>query len=57
LEFLTYKLNLLDRTEIADHKKYFSGQELKKILQELSYGEIRIKTFQFGFNTLTVAKK
>jgi len=57
LEFLAFKLNLLNQTEIADHKKYFSAQELKKILQELSFSEIKIKTFQFGFNNLFICKK
>jgi len=57
LEFLAFKLNLLSQAEIADHKKYFSAQELKKILQELSFSEIKIKTFQFGFNNLYICKK
>lgn len=57
LEFLSYKLGLIEEHEIRDHKKYFSRKELRSLFMKLGYREIRVTPFQFGLNTIAVCKK
>lgn len=59
LEFLAFRLKLIDREEIKDHKNYFWPQEVKKILQRAGFSEDKIKSryFELGFNSLIVATK
>lgn len=57
LEFLAFKLKILDETEIRDHKKYFLKNELKEILKNYLLNDIKIKSFQLGLNTLVVCRK
>ena len=57
LEFLAFRLSLLDKLEIGDHKNYFSGKGLKVILQETGFDNVRVKSFQFGLNNIATGKK
>lgn len=59
LEFLAFKLNLIDPRQIREHKNYFSAPVLKNLLIEAGFREENIKTlyFELGFNSLTIAKK
>ena len=57
LEFLSLKLNWLDKTEIVDHENYFTPVELKNMLSGAGFKNIEIKTFQFGCNILASCKK
>ena len=57
LEFLAYRLKLLDETEIRDHKNYFSKNNLEKLVKQHSFQIIKLKSFQFGFNNFLVCKK
>jgi len=57
LEFLAYKLNLLDVNEISDHKYYCSMNNLIKELQNAKLKVIKSKFFEFKFNSLIIAKK
>lgn len=56
LELLKF-IGWLDRTEIEDHKEYFTGAELRRMLNEVGFREIKVKTFQLGCNLLAVGKK
>jgi hypothetical protein len=51
LEFLSYRLGLIDRSQIEDHKVYYDQKSLANALKgtgwELSY----YTTFQFGMNS------
>ncbi len=57
LEFLSFRLRIVSREEIADHKHYFSGREIMKILEEIGFKTIITKTFQFKLNNFVVAYK
>ena len=57
LEFLAFKLRLIDEEEIRDHKHYFSKQELLNLFKEVGFKEINHSYFECGFNHLVTAKK
>ena len=57
LNFLTYKLKLVDRKEIEDHKHYFSVKKLKGLLKEAGFERLKIKKFELGFNIFILAIK
>ena len=59
LEFLSYRLGLISKQEIADHKKYYSISEIKNLLKTAGFKtrRIEISLFLFGLNTFAVAKK
>ena len=59
LEFMAYKLKIIDSTEIEDHKNYFFGKDLKEMLTSVGFKDsnIQTKTFLFGLNNLIIAIK
>ncbi len=59
LEFLAFRLRLINKDDIKDHKNYFCTAEIKKILVESGFREENIKNylFLFCFNNLIVAQK
>ena len=57
LEFLAFKLKLLDEVEIRDHKRNFSKNDLKDILEKNHFKIMKIKSFQFGLNNFVICKK
>lgn len=59
LEFLAYKLKIIDATEIRDHKNYFSSKDLERMFQTAGFdpSKIHAKTFLFGMNNVVVADK
>lgn len=57
VEFLAFRLGLLDKTEIVDHKNYFTPTELKKMMSRSGFKKIEIKTFQLGCNILVSCNK
>lgn len=57
LEFLSYKLGLIEEHEIRDHKKYFSRNELCTLFKDLGFREVRVMPFQLGLNTIAVCRK
>ncbi len=52
LEFLAFRLQVTDATEIADHKCYLSGADLRTKLQAAGFTDqnITTRTWQFGLN-------
>lgn len=52
IEFLAFRLHLIDPAEVRDHKRYFSSDELVEMFRGVGFGEVKIKHFQFGLNTL-----
>jgi ubiquinone/menaquinone biosynthesis C-methylase UbiE len=58
LEFLSYKLGIISKREIKEHKNYFNKKSLENILVKNKH---RIKSrheyFELGFNNLFVVKK
>jgi len=57
LEFLAFKLGIISKEEILDHKHYWSREELLRLLKEAGFREISHKYFQFGFNQFIYATK
>lgn len=59
LEFLAFKLRLIDRDEIRDHKNYFWPKDVKKMLRKSGFKEENIKSnyFEFFLNSLIIAEK
>lgn len=58
LEFLSYKLGLISRREIEEHKQYFDEYTLRKIApSKAKRSQIFHRYFEMGMNNLLVIKK
>jgi SAM-dependent methyltransferase len=59
LNFLSFKLKLIDKNEIKDHKNYFWTKNVRKMLLESGFREENIKNsfFEIFLNNLIVAEK
>lgn len=59
LEFLSYKLNLINQEEVRDHKNYFNEEKLKDLLMTAGFKSERImlKKFLLNINNLVIAEK
>jgi hypothetical protein len=58
LEFLSFKLGIVNRAEIEDHKKYYDLEELKELIQQIdSLKIVQHRHFQFGMNNFCVIQK
>ena len=51
LEFLSFKLKMIDKSQIIDHKVYYDELWLKNILSKTSWELKKYRTFQFGLNS------
>ncbi|KXK30257.1 MAG: hypothetical protein UZ01_01394 [Candidatus Brocadia sinica] len=56
LEFLSYKLGIINKEEIKDHKKYYDLNELKLLFGKTNLVIEKHKYFQFGMNNFCVAR-
>ncbi|MDR3001431.1 MAG: methyltransferase domain-containing protein [Fibromonadaceae bacterium] len=54
LEFLSYKLGIVNEAEIRDHKQYFNKKDLLEIFAEAGFGKVEHRYFQFGMNNFFV---
>ncbi|WP_417909829.1 class I SAM-dependent methyltransferase [Candidatus Electronema sp. PJ] len=58
LEFLAFKVGVVNKNEIEDHKKYYDLYELEQLVSNIYGFEIvKHKHFQFGMNNFCVIKK
>lgn len=59
LEFLAFRLNLINSESIRDHKRYYTIQSLTKSLADAGFAlpGIQVRHFQFGYNILAKAQK
>lgn len=58
LEFMAFRLGLINKDEIRDHKNYFNGKELSLMLSTAGFKkEIIARTFTFGFNNFIFCTK
>lgn len=57
LEFAAFRLGIINRKEILEHKKYWARDELIRMLQGVGFCNIRHKYFQLGFNQMVIAEK
>jgi hypothetical protein len=51
LEFLSYRLGLIDRSQIEDHRVYYDKETLSDVLEGTGWIFAEYKTFQFGMNS------
>jgi 2-polyprenyl-3-methyl-5-hydroxy-6-metoxy-1,4-benzoquinol methylase len=58
LEFLAYRLGIINCLEIDDHKKYYDLQELQELVENIDILKIvEHKKFQFGMNNFCIIQK
>jgi glycosyltransferase involved in cell wall biosynthesis len=58
LEFLSFKLGIVNRAEIEDHKKYYDLEELRELIQQVdTLGIVHHRHFQLGMNNFCVIQK
>lgn len=57
LEFLSFKLGIVNKDEILDHKNYFWGFQLYNMLKKAGFREVEWHEFQLGMNTFIKATK
>lgn len=57
LEFLSYKLHLIDEAEIKDHKRYYNKADLEDCTNKAGLLMETHKYFQFGFNNFAKIRK
>jgi len=57
LEFLAFRLHLISKKEIIDHKKYYNKEDIAEIAKNSDLILKKYDTFQFSLNSYTVLKK
>ena len=57
LEFLSYKLKLIDESQVRDHEIYYDDFWFNKILSNTNWILSYYKTFQFGLNSEFILSK
>jgi 2-polyprenyl-3-methyl-5-hydroxy-6-metoxy-1,4-benzoquinol methylase len=57
LELLSYKLKIIDETEIKDHKRYYNYSDLKALFSKTGLRIDHHGYFQMGMNNMLVATK
>ncbi|QTA81919.1 Glycosyltransferase [Desulfonema limicola] len=57
LEFLSYRLHIVSKEEIMDHKRYYTVESLKDIIISSGFICMKIHYFQFGYNIFCCAQK
>ncbi len=57
LEFLAFKIGIISKEEIGDHKHYFDEKSLEELIRKIKLHIVKLKTFGAGFNILLIAKR
>ena len=57
LEFLAYKMYVIDRLEIEDHKKYYNKKDIFEAAEISNFIVEKHKYFQLGCNNFAILKK
>lgn len=59
LEFLSFRLGLISRMEIKDHKQYFNRSSLRALLEKPTgpFDRVEHSYFQFGLNNLVICQR
>lgn len=58
LEFLAYRLKIVDEAEIRDHKRYYDRKRLQQVmLEKASFQSFQHRYFQFGMNNFCSVEK
>ncbi len=54
LEFLSYKLSIVSPRQIADHKHYYSHNELRDLLIDAGFKSVKVFSFELGLNNCAI---
>lgn len=57
LDFLAFKLRIIDRSSIADHKTYVGARTVAAMLRNAGFQIAKLQSFEFGFNIFAKATK
>lgn len=57
LEFLAFKIKIISREEIADHKKYYDKLEIKRLCKKVGLKLYRYDLFLGGLNSRAILEK
>ncbi len=57
LEFMAFKLHIINEAEILEHKHYYNKEEIKKLYEANGFTMLKYKKFCFGMNSLAVGEK
>jgi len=58
LEFLAYKIHLIDEAEIRDHKRYYNKADIVALIGQIPHFRLeKHRYFQCGFNNFAVVQK
>lgn len=57
LEFLSYRLNIVNPEEIRDHKRYYGRDDLRALLGSAGFSKFGHQYFQLGMNNFFYAQK
>lgn len=57
LEFLSFKLHLISRASIEEHKHYYSRPEMMEIFRKCGFSKAKYRKFMLGVNSLAVVLK
>lgn len=57
LEFLSYRLGLIDRSQIEDHKVYYDKESFEKMIETTGWFLTEYRLFQFGLNSFFKLEK
>lgn len=56
LEFMAFKLHIINEEEILEHKHYYTKTEILDLLKQAGFSNCHYKKFCFGVNSLANAK-
>jgi 2-polyprenyl-3-methyl-5-hydroxy-6-metoxy-1,4-benzoquinol methylase len=57
LEFLAYRLGIVSKEEIMDHKRYFGRSDLLELFRTTGFSNCSHRYFQWGMNNFCLAEK
>jgi SAM-dependent methyltransferase len=57
LEFMAFRLKIISAEEIRDHRLYYNQSSMTQLLESIGLEVEKYETFQFGLNSLTIARK
>lgn len=57
LEFMAYKLHIINEEEIREHKHYYNKKDIYKLAEILRVSVYKYGFFELGFNSIIILKK
>ena len=57
LEFLAFRLGIISKDEVGDHKRYYQKKDLEILAKNYGFTVEKYQTFQLGGNSLCVLRK